>query len=311
MHVFIAGATGVLGRGLTAELVRRGHRVTGLARGAEKAAVVSSLGGRAVEADLFDADALARAMEGADVVVHAATAIPTGLGARKPAAWVMNDRIRTAGTRALAEAAGRVGARRYLQQSVAWVVETAPDGPPFDESTPPRPPVLLRTAVEVEEIARGAGARHGFAVGVLRGGSFFGAETAHTRMMAEMLRARRFPVLGRGDSLVAPVHVDDAAAAFADAAESGLAGTWHVVDDEPVRSVELLRHFARLLGAPPPRHLPLWLARLLLGRAPVAALTTSMNTSNAKIRRELGWTPRHPTYREGLAQVVAAMSRGA
>jgi 2-alkyl-3-oxoalkanoate reductase len=306
MKVFIAGATGVLGRRMVAELAGRGHEVVGMARGAEKAALVRRLGGTPVEASLFDADALARAADGAEVVVHVATSIPTGLEARNPKTWEMNDRIRREGTRALTLAAGRVGARRYLQQSVAWVVSTPPGGPFYDERTPPRPAAVLRSAIEGEETAREAGERHGYGVGVLRGGLFYGADTGHSRMMAELLLKRRLPVLGRGDYLVAPVHADDAAHAFSVAAEADAVGTWHVVDDEPVPAAVFFAHFAAALGAPPPRRLPLWIARLLLGKGPLESLITSMNTSNARIRRELGWAPRYPTYREGIAQMVAA-----
>jgi 2-alkyl-3-oxoalkanoate reductase len=307
MKVFIAGATGVLGRRMVAELARHGHEVVGMARGAEKAALVRSLGGEPAEVSLFDADALARAAEGAQVVVHAATAIPTGMDARSPRAWAVNDRIRREGTRALTRAAGLVGARRYIQQSVAWVVRTAPGGPFYDERTPADPSALLRSAVEGEEIAREAGDRHGFETAVLRGGGFYGADTAHSRVMAQLLLRRRLPVFGRGDYLLAPVHADDVASAFVVAAEAPSArGIWHVVDDEPVPAAEFFRRFAAAVGAPAPRRIPLWLAKLLLGRDPVEALTVSMNTSNAKIRRELGWAPRYPTSREGLAQMAAA-----
>ena len=307
MKVFIAGATGVLGRRMVAELAGRGHEVVGMARDEEKAALVRSLGGTPARVSLFDADALARAADGAEVVVHAATSIPVGMEARKRASWAMNDRIRREGTRALTAAAGRVGARAYLQQSVAWVVRRAPDGPFYDESTPADPPDLLRSAVDGEEIAAEAGGRYGFAVSILRGGGFYGADTGHSRVMARLLLKRGFPVLGRGDFRVAPVHVDDVASAFVLAAESPRAGgIWHVVDDQPVTAAEFFGRFARVIGAPAPRRIPLWVAKLLLGSAPVNAMTTSMNTGNAKIRRELGWAPRWPTFREGLDEMVAA-----
>lgn len=306
--VFVAGATGVLGRRLVRQLVERGHRVVGLARNAGKARQVREAGGEAVEADLFDADALARAADGADVVIHAATAIPTGRAATRPSAWALNDRIRTDGTLALATAAGLVGATRYLQQSLAWVVERSPGGAPYDESTPPSPPSLLATAVEGEAVAREVGGRHGFDVAVLRNGVFYAPDAAHTRELADNLRRRRPTVLGGGRHLVAPIHADDAAHAFALAAEARGDGLWHIVDDEPVEAIRLHRHFADLLDAPPPRRVPLWLARLAAGKDAVAAVTTSMNTSNARAREELGWTPTYPTYREGLRAVVEAWS---
>ncbi|HSM61674.1 MAG TPA: NAD-dependent epimerase/dehydratase family protein, partial [Longimicrobiales bacterium] len=190
-----------------------------------------------------------------------------------------------------------------LQQSVAWVVRSR-DGAPYDESTPPDSPELVRSAVEGETIARELGERHGFDVGVLRAGVFYGPEDAGTRAMADALRKRRLPVLGRGDSVVAPVHVEDVVAAFVAAVEVGRAGTWHVVDDRPLPMAEWLSCFADVLGAPRPRGVPLWLGRLLLGPHVVESMTTSMRTTNARLRSELGWEPRYPTVREGLEDAV-------
>lgn len=304
--VFVTGATGVLGRRLVRQLADRGHRVIGLARTPAKAELVTRLGGHPVRADLFDPDSVARAAAGADVVIHAATAIPTGRAAMDRSAWRLNDRIRTEGTRALGAAAGAVGATRFLQQSVAWVVERAPGDPAFDESTPPSPPRLLASAVDGETIAREAGGRHGFDVVVLRNGVFYAPDAAHTLELAENLRAGRPVVIGPGTNRVAPIHADDAAGAFVLAVEADGDALWHVVDDEPVRSIDLQRHFAELLGARGPRRLPRWIARLAAGRDAVAAITTSMNTSNARIRAELGWAPRYSTYRQGLRAVVEA-----
>jgi 2-alkyl-3-oxoalkanoate reductase len=304
MKVFIAGATGVLGRRLVALFAQRGHEVVGLARTPTKAERVRSLGGRPAAASLFDADALARAAGGADVVIHAATAITVGTGSRRRNAWEPNDRVRRDGTRALTAAAARVGARRYLQQSVAWVLRNRGRGRFYDERTPPDPPALVRSAVDAERIAGEAGGRHGFSVGILRGGSFYGPDT-FTRGMAALLHARRMPIIGSGEFLVAPIHADDMARAFVLAAESGADGIWHVIDDEPVAFAQLLRHLAGAIGAPAPRHVPVWLARLMLGGHVVDSLTTSMHTSNARIRRELGWAPQYPTYREGIAATIA------
>lgn len=303
MKIFVAGATGVLGRRLVHALALRGHEVVGLVRSAPGAATVREAGGTPARASLFDIDQLARAMRGAEVVVHAATAIPTG-SRGSPAAWATNDRIRREGTRALTAAAARVGARRYLQQSVVWVVRT-PGGAPFDESTPPDPSPVALSALDGERIAREAGALRGFSVGVLRCGAFYGADTAHTRILADLLRRRRLPVVGRGDAILAPLHADDAASAFVAAAEGGISGTWHVVDDEPVPFRTFLHAFAELLGAPAPRRVPRWLAGILADSASVDAMSTSMNTSNARFRREFDWAPRFPSYREGLTALVS------
>lgn len=308
MRTFIAGATGVLGRRLVSELSSRGHEVVGLARSDDGAALVERLGGIPARPSLFDADALARAAEGADVVIHAATAIPVGAKARWKSAWAMNDRIRTEGTRALTEAAGAVGARRYLQQSVVWV--TRHPGGPYDEATPPDPPELVVSAVEGEEIAREAGARAEFEVGVLRCGAFYGADTDHSRTMARLLLKRRLPVIGRGEHTFAPIHADDAAGSFVAASEADSAdGTWHVVDDEPLPAARYFELLAEALGAPRPRRVPTWIARLLLGRRVVESLTTPMDTTNTRARRDLGWSPRFPTCREGFARMVERWRR--
>lgn len=308
MKIFIAGATGVLGRRLVSGLSGRGHEVVGIARSEEKADLVEELGGSPARVDLFDREGLTRAAGGAEVVIHAATAIPTGMRARFRKSWKLNDRIRTEGTRVLTEAAGSVGARRYLQQGVVWVVKDA-DGV-YDEDTPPDPPELVRSSVEGEELARKAGARHGFEVGILRCGQFYAPDAAHSRMMARMLLKRRLPVIGRGEAVLAPIHADDAASAFVAAAEAAKAeGVWHVVDDDPVPAEGYFHRLARVLEAPPPRRVPTWLARLLVGRLTVEALTTSMETSNARAREELGWAPAFPTHREGFVATVERWRR--
>ncbi|NIP78619.1 MAG: NAD(P)-dependent oxidoreductase, partial [Gemmatimonadetes bacterium] len=182
---------------------------------------------------------------------------------------------------------------------MAWVVRRESGEGTFDEDTLPDPPQLIRSAVDGEGIARDAGERHGFTVGVLRGGWLYGP-IPQTRMVVDLLRKRRLPVIGRGDFLVAPIHIDDLAAAFAVAAESDREGTWNVVDDEPLRFASLVRRIAELAGAPQPRTVPGWVARLLLGGPVYESMTTSMDTSNARIRAELGWAPAHPTLRQGL-----------
>lgn len=303
MRVFIAGATGVLGRRLVRQFAERGHEVVGLARDERGRAAVESGGGEARAGDLFDADSLARAGEGAEVFIHAATSIPNKRRLRS-ADFAENDRIRREGTLALAEAAGRAGARLYLQQSIAWVARPS-DGSFFDEDSPPRPDRVSLSAFDAERFAHEAGARLGFGVGVLRCGWFYAPDAASTRAFGAGLRARQMPVVGRGDALMSCVHADDAAGAFVAAAEAGRGGLWHVVDDRPVTVREMLEEFAALLGAPPPRRVPAWLARLAAGSYAVEFMTSSTLTSNARLRRETAWTPRFPTIKEGLAQIVA------
>jgi nucleoside-diphosphate-sugar epimerase len=302
-RVFIAGATGVLGRALLRQFREHGHDAIGLVRSPEGERLVRSLGGEPRQADLFDADALARAAEGAEVVIHAATAIPVKSRPR-PEDWASNDRIRREGTRSLNQAGARVGAKLYLQQSITWVARP-PDGSAFDEDYLPHPDAVTQSALDGERIAVEAGERGGLAVGILRCGWFYGPDSPHTRMLADGLRKRHIPILGDGEAVWSCLHTEDAAGAFVAAAEAGRGGLWHVVDDRPVTAEEFLTGFARRLGAPSPRRVPVWLARLVAGHYAVRFLTSSTRTSNARIRRDLGWSPRFPSFGEGLDQVVA------
>ena len=303
MRVFVAGATGVLGRRLVKLFRARGDSVVGLVRTAAGERTVTALGGEPHRADLFDADALARGAEGCEVVVHAATSIPVKT---RPAAkdWATNDRIRRAGTQALATCAAKIGARLYLQQSEIWVARPR-DGSFFDEDSPAQPGRHSRSALDGEDIAREIGEKHGFHVSVLRCGWFYGPDAAHTRFFAQGLRARRLPVIGKGDAVWAILHLDDAASAFVAAATAPRSGTWHVVDDQLVGVGEFLNHFAERLAAPRPRQVPAWLARLVAGSYAVDFFTTSSRTSNARFRREFGWAPCFLSYREGIDQIVA------
>ena len=229
MKIFIAGASGVLGRRLVQQFVARGHAVVGQVRSAKAEAAVRAEGGDPRHADLFDADSLAAAADGCDTVIHAATAIPTKQKTT-PADWAMNDRIRRKGTRCLTEAAAKIGARTYIQQSVVWVANPK-DGSAFDEDSPFVSDSLLQSAVDAEAIAREAGSSEGFFTMILRGGAFYDCDSAHTRMLAEGIRKRAMPIIGRGDGVWSIVHTDDAATAYVIAAEQPRHGVWHIVDD--------------------------------------------------------------------------------
>lgn len=303
MQIFIAGATGVLGRRLVQEFTARGHTVIGLARDERGARIVESAGGVGRVADLFDADALARIAGGSDTVIHAATAIPKKHRLRA-GHWTLNDRIRRDGTLALTRCASFIGAETYLQQSVAWV-NRPPGGEFFDEGSPPQPDEVTRSAWDGENIAREAGDAYGFTVSVLRCGSLYAADAWHTRMLGVGLRTRTIPLLDDGAASWSCLHADDAATAFVAAVEQPRAGVWHVVDNEPVRVRDFLGYFADRLGSARPRNAPTWLVRLLAGQGTVKFFASSTITSNRRFRAEFGWAPRYPTYREGIDQIVA------
>jgi len=302
MKVFIAGASGVLGIRLTRQFIARGHSVLGLVRSAKSEAAVRAAGGDPRQADIFDPESLARAADGCDTVIHAATAIPTKRKTQ-PSDWALNDRLRRKGTRCLTEAAGKIGARTYLQQSIVWVARPADDAP-FDESSPVNNQPIVQSAIDSEFIAREAGVTYGFTTAVLRGVSFYDSDSAHTRMLADGLRNRSMPLIGSGDALWAMIHTDDAASAFVTVAEQPRAGIWHVVDNELVTVKDFLQGFSQRLGAKPPRRVPAWLAKWIAGEAAVQFFTRSNRTSNAPLRQDFGWNPRYPSYREGLDQIV-------
>ena len=302
MKIFIAGATGVLGRRLVRQFRKRGHSVVGLARSARNEATIRGLGGESRQADIFDADSLARAAEGAEVVIHAATAIPTS---PKPRAedWKMNDWIRRDGTRALAAAAAQVGAAALLVQSITWVARPA-DQSAFDEDSPVNPDAITQSAADMEAIVQEAGSKHGFAAAVLRFAWFHAADSWHSRYFGEQLATRRFPIMGHGDAVWSWIHLDDAASAFVAAAENRRGGLWHVTDNEPVASGEYLRAFAERLAVRAPRQVPEWLARLVAGRAAVNFMMSSTRTSGARFQRDFDWAPRFAGYEQALDQIV-------
>jgi nucleoside-diphosphate-sugar epimerase len=275
----------------------------GLVRSAKAESAVREAGGEPRHADLFDAESLAIAADGCDTVIHAATSIPVKQKTT-PADWAMTDRIRRKGTRCLTEAAAKIGAKTYLQQSIVWVARPADDSP-FDEDSPTIPTPTIQSAIDSEAMARVAESAEGITVSILRCGFFCDSESAHTRMLAESLRKREMPIVGGGTALWAMIHTDDAASAFVAAAEKPAGGLWHIVNNEAVEVRVFLKEFASRLGAPEPRRVPALLAKSLTDEQTIEYFTRSTKTTNARFRRDFGWTPRYPTYKECLDQIVA------
>jgi 2-alkyl-3-oxoalkanoate reductase len=317
MKVFVAGATGVLGRALVPQLVAGGHEVVGMTRSAAKQDLVRSLGARPVVADALDPDAVAGAVASAEpeVIVHQLTALSGPMGirdARHPERFsgaIMTNRLRTEGTDHLLAAGRAVGARRFVAQSFGAFRWARTGGPALSEdvAVDPNPPEALRAALagilhverEVPAIEWGEGL-------VMRYGGFYGPGTsvslAPDAAMAAPVRKRRFPIVGDGGGVMSYVHVDDAAAATAIAVERGRPGIYNIVDDEPAPQREWLPALASALDAKPPRRIPRWLGRLAAGEAATLVMTDVKGASNAKAKRELGWTLRYPSWRQGFAQ---------
>ena len=285
------------------QFTEKNHGVIGLARDEKGKQTIQRLGGEAVTGDIYDADSMARAVGQADVVIHAATSIPVKVTSN-PADWAPNDRLRREGTRALTEAAAKLGAKTYIQQSIVWLARPSDDSF-FDERTVVQEPdVLYASAFDGEQIASDAGEKFGFNVSILRCGGFYAPDAAHTRSFAEGLLKRRLPIIGNGNGISANIHADDAAAAFVAAAEAGKRGLWHVTDDEPMSIRDMLFELARRLGAPGPRRIPVWIARLFLWKGVIEFFTRSTRTSNQLFREEVGWSPRFPSFRAGIGEVV-------
>jgi nucleoside-diphosphate-sugar epimerase len=316
MKVFVAGATGALGRQLVPQLVARGHDVVGMTRTASKQDGLRALGARPVVADALDPDAVARVVAEAEpeVIVHQLTALSGGMSLRdarhpeRSVAFTMTNRLRIEATDHLLAAGHAVGARRFVAQSVAFgfartggPVQTEAD--PLDPNLPaalqPGLAGILHVERTVPEIEWGEGL-------VLRYGGFYGPGTgislAPDAVMAAPIRKRRFPIVGDGAGVWSYVHIEDAAAATVAAVEHGQPGIYNVVDDDPAPMREWLPVLASALGAKPPRRVPRWLVRLLAGEAATVMMTEARGASNAKAKRELGWKPRYASWRQGFAQ---------
>ncbi len=256
---------------------------------------------------MLEPDTLTEPIERCSVIVHAATAIPTDDNPSRKQ-WAYNDRVRLEGMKNVLKAAEGHDVRRILFPSVVWVARQD-DGGPIDESSPSNPDRTTRAALETEQLLEETATERGLEHCVLRLGMFYGHDAAHTRQMGQKLLEGKLPIvgsgwLGRRDATLSYLHVDDAASAVAEAAESTETGLYHVVDDRPATFASFLNLFADRLGAPTPRRIPAWLARWFIGPDSVRLITTDMPTNNQAFRDAFGWEPGYPSYEEGLEQVV-------
>ncbi|HET8656344.1 MAG TPA: NAD(P)-dependent oxidoreductase, partial [Longimicrobiaceae bacterium] len=305
MRVFVAGATGAVGKRLVPALLADGHEVVAMTRSAGKAAALRDLGAEPVVADALDGAAVSRAVERAapDAVVHELTDL-TGIGnfRRFDDEFASTNRLRTEGTDHLLAAARAAGVRRFVAQSYGgWTYEPTGNAPKTEEDPlDPAPPRNQRRSLDairyLEAAVAGAREMEGIA---LRYGNFYGPGTSlsadgeHTRLV----RKRALPIVGSGAGVWSFLHVDDAASATVAALERGAPGVYNIADDEPAPVAVWLPELARVLGARPPRRIPTWLGRLVVGEVGISMMTRIRGMSNAKARRELGWTPRYRSWR--------------
>jgi nucleoside-diphosphate-sugar epimerase len=314
VKILVAGATGALGTQLVPRLVADGHEVAGMTRSESKRDAIRRAGAAAVVADALDPDAVAAAVAEAspDVIVHQLTALSGSLDIRHfDRAFALTNRLRTEATDHLLAAGRAVGVRRFIAQSYAGWPFARTGGPVKREDDPldPTPPDAMRATLDAIRYLEGAVTGADWVEGlVLRYGGFYGPGTSLSPQggeQVEVLRGRKFPVVGGGSGVWSFVHVEDAAEATAAAVTRGRPGIYNIVDDDPAPVAEWLPVAARAVGAPPPRRVPRWLGRIVAGEAATVMMTEVRGASNEKAKRELDWQPRHASWREGFAEVAA------
>jgi 2-alkyl-3-oxoalkanoate reductase len=314
MRIFVAGASGAIGKQLVPLLVESGHEVVGTTTSPRKADALHALGARPAVLDLLDAEAVGRAVSEAapEVVVHQGTALAAVVGNLRKfdEAFAGTNRLRTEGTDNLLAAAKAVEAKKFVVQSFAGWPYAREGGAVKDEDAPldPTPAGNAKRTIaairHLEESVVGAERIDGI---VLRYGGFYGPGTslAAGGEMVEAIRKRVFPVVGSGTGMASFIHIEDAARATLAAIEYGKRGLYNIVDDEPAPVSEWLPYLAEVVGAKPPRHVPQWLGKLMAGEQLATMMTDARGASNAKAKRELGWTLRYPSWRQGFAVVYA------
>ena len=305
MKIFVAGATGVIGRRLVPLLVDAGSEVTAVARTKAKARQLESQGATPVTVDLFDALAVKNAVSGHNTVINMATSIPTGARTFLPGAFRENIRIRTEASRNLANAAIATRAQRFVQESFAPAYPDR-DDEWIDEDVPIMPAKYIESVVDAESAAQ-AFTKSGGAGVVLRFSMFYGPDSPFTLDIVKSVMRGFAPVFGGGDGFMSSIWHDDAAAAVF-ASLRVPAGTYNVTDNLPMRRREVFNHLAKALGAKPPRIPPLWLTKMTgsLGDT----LGRSHRLSNAKFRQASGWVPKVPSVREGWKLLAEELKKG-
>jgi nucleoside-diphosphate-sugar epimerase len=307
MRVFVAGASGALGSRLVPQLIHAGHEVVGTHHSPANAELLRTLGAKPVMLDLLDAGAVRKAVHESapEAIVHQATALANATWGRNfDKVFARTNQLRTKGTDALLAAAREADVRRFVAQSFASYRYAREGGPVKTEDDPlhPTPPANAQQSFAAMNYLEQTVTDFGGIV--LRYGAFYGAANDG---LIEPVRKRLYPIIGEGGGITSWIHLEDAAAATVLALAHDGPAIYNIVDDEPAPVRDWLPVFARALGAKPPRRLPAWLARLFAGEAAVVMGTDARGASNAKAKRELAWTPRYPSWREGFPAVYSAL----
>jgi nucleoside-diphosphate-sugar epimerase len=315
MRVFLAGAAGALGRRLVPQLVAGGHSVVATTRSQAKFDLLSQLGAEPIQLDGLDAAAVGAAVANAepDAIVHQMTALAGKANLRRfDHTFATTNRLRTIGTDNLLAAAHATGVGRFVAQSFTGWPNERTGGPVKSETDPldATPPKAQRETLAAIRYLERAVVNAPLDGVVLRYGLFYGPGGWDD--MIELVRRRRMPIVGDGSGIWSLVHLDDAASATVAALERGH-GTYNIVDDDPAPVADVLTTVAQIIGARPPRHVPVWLARLAAGDVGVSMMTRVRGSSNAKAKRELGWAPQWSSWRDGFRsglEVAAGAGRG-
>lgn len=327
MKILIAGASGAIGRALVPLLVGAGHDVVGMVQRPRSAEIVRALGAKSRNTDALDAAAVLACFREVrpEVVIHQATAIPANLDMRRfDRDFALTNLLRTEGTRNLLTAAVDVGARQFIAQSFAgWTYgRTTNGGKPIktprtaklkteEDPLDPNPPKRMKTTLDaLKTLERAVLSESQLTGAVLRYGGFYGPHTSIGKdgSVVQALRRRKFPQVGDGAGVWSFVHIEDAASATAAVVKAGCGGVYNVADDEPAPVSEWLSYLAHCAHAQPPKQVPAWMARMLIGEHAVALMNEIRGVSNAKIKRELEWTPRWPTWRDGFREALKTAS---
>lgn len=308
MKIFLAGATGAVGKRLVPRLVAGGHQVVASTRTADKREALRAAGAEPVIVDVLDRDAVMNAVVAArpDAVIHQVTALG-GVRSFKnfDREFALTNALRTTGTTHLLAAAQAAGARRFIAQSYTGWPNIQEGGRVKTEDDPldPHPPrTMTQTLDAIHQLEAAVSGLSGITGIVLRYGSFYGPGTSLgiDGEITQMVRRRKFPIVGGGTGVWSFTHIDDAAGAAQFVVEQGAGGIYNIVDDEPAEVSVWLPELARAIGAKPPYRVPAWLVRPMLGDAMLQIMTSARGSSNAKARRVLGWQPTYASWREGF-----------
>jgi nucleoside-diphosphate-sugar epimerase len=317
MRVFVAGAAGAIGQQLLPLLTAQGHEVTATTRSTGKTALLRQLGAEPVVVDGLDAMAVGEAVAQAEpeVIIHQMTSLAGAFNLRNfDKVFAVTNRLRTEGTDHLLAAAAAAGVRRFVAQSYTGWSNIREGGPVKTEDDPldPHPPAAQRESLaairHLEQVVPAAAQLEGI---VLRYGSFYGPGASDE--FAAMISKRKVPIIGHGAGIWSFLHIHDAATATVAALERGTPGVYNVVDDEPASVAEWLPYLAQAIGAKAPYRVPVWLGRLAAGEVGVSMMTQIRGSSNARAKRELGWQPVWPSWRQGFTRGLteAEPTRGA